>query len=435
MNKNIILGGGLAGLSAAYHSGFPLFESQNKVGGTAATLVDNDFVFDLGIHVLQSKHPYFLHLLKELGVGLKTHTRNGWIYNHQTFFPYPFQVNTSHLPIFLRLKCLLGFAISRKGDTLASDYADWMKKNFGAGFCDTFLTPYAKKFWCVPPETMTFDWVGNRVPRPQFWEVIKGALKNQVTELGTHAVFQYPEKKCAGFAAIAQALKDKLENIHCGMRATQIDTSNKIVFFNDDDEQQVRYEKLISTLALPEIIALLPDVPEEVRSAVDKLKWNSIAVVNLGVSKPALTDKHWIHFPEPHISFFRISFPFNFAEGLVPEGTSSIQAEVAYRGRQPDPSEITAQVKKDLVKVGVLAADTGIIAENIVFLPYGYVIYEHNRKQLVQTIHSYLEQLDIYPCGRYGAWEYLWSDQAILSGKDVVEKIAAKDAMNGSSSL
>lgn len=429
--ENIILGGGLAGLSAAWHSGYPVFESRNKVGGTAASIQENGFVFDLGIHVLQSKNEYFLDLLKKLGVTLKTHTRNGWIYNHKTFFPYPFQVNTSHLPFLMKLKCLFGFAFSLKGSSRASDYADWMKKNFGAGFCDTFLFPYAKKFWCFPPDNMTFDWVGNRVPRPKFSEVLKGAFKNQETELGTHTIFQYPEKKSAGFAAIAQAFMDNLKNVHCGMRATRIDTCKKIVFFNSV-EKPVHYKKLISTIPLPELVSLLPDVPSEIISAVKNLKFNSIAAVNIGLNTPELTKKHWIHFPEPDISFFRISFPSNFAKSLVPEGASSIQAEIAYRGQQPDPSAITTLVKKDLTALGIIPPGVEILSENTIFLPYGYVIYNHNREKLVKKIHCYLEQLDIYPCGRYGAWEYLWSDQSVLSGKEIIQKITQEDTAENS---
>ena len=47
------------------------------------------------------------------------------------------------------------------------------------------------------------------------------------------------------------------------------------------------------------------------------------------------------------------------------------------------------------------------------------------------VIHRYLRELDIFPCGRYGDWEYLWADQAILSGKRVAEKVLAQIDANG----
>ena len=40
---------------------------------------------------------------------------------------------------------------------------------------------------------------------------------------------------------------------------------------------------------------------------------------------------------------------------------------------------------------------------------------------LVSSTAQYLKKIGIIPCGRYGIWAYLWSDEAILSGKKAVE--------------
>jgi len=39
------------------------------------------------------------------------------------------------------------------------------------------------------------------------------------------------------------------------------------------------------------------------------------------------------------------------------------------------------------------------------------------------VVHDYLKSHNIIPFGRYGQWSYLWSDEAILSGKRVAEKL------------
>lgn len=427
--KNIILGGGLAGLSAAYHSGFPVYEASAAPGGTAASVNSQGFVFDLGIHILHSKDTYFLELLEKLEVKLVTHQRSGWIFSHNKFFPYPFQVNTSHLPFLTRLQCILGFLASRINKKTPRNYQEWMVNNFGRGFAEIILTPYARKFWGVSPQDMTYEWAGNRVPRPSFSEVVKGAFKDQDTALGTHVSFQYPSNLGQGFGAIANALAAKVKEIHYGLKATAIELAERAVLF-DHGQLRVNYHRMISTLPLPELLKLLPGemVPAEITAAAKALKYNSIAVVNLGVDHPAISEKHWIHFPEPHISFFRISFPKNFAAGLAPSRNSAIQAEVSYMSvTQPDPERLLAEVKQDLVKVGVLAADTRVIFEEVVFLPYGYVIYDHDRESAVAAIHQFLQKFNIYPCGRYGDWEYLWSDQAILSGKKAAESCLEAD--------
>ena len=423
--KTIILGSGLAGLSAAYHSGFPVFSACDVPGGTARSVSSSGYVFDIGIHVLQSKDPYFKELLRDLGVHLVTHKRNGWIYSHGGYSLYPFQVNTSHLPLLLRLRCAIGF-IGKKGTGTTDNYRDWMLQNFGGGFAETFLVPYAEKFWRVSPDEMTCDWIGGRVPSPSIKHVIKGMSRNQKTDLGTHTEFQYPSERGKGFGAIPQALASRVDGVHYGMRATSIDPGKRLVYFNGGDTCEA-YDFLIPTIPLPELAELLPDLPHNVRAAVARLSFNSIAIVNLGIDRPHITDKHWVHFPEKDISFFRVSFPSNFCDGLNPEGTSSIQAEISYdREDAPGEEELVDSVLRDLVRVGILQPTDEPSFKDVMYQKYGYVIYDHARADAVKTIHSFLNDISIFPCGRYGAWEYLWSDEAVLSGKNTVEEVSRR---------
>jgi UDP-galactopyranose mutase len=423
--KTIILGAGLAGLSAAYHGGFPVYETRQRPGGTADSIKKNGFVFDYGIHVLQSKDPRFYGFLDQLDLKLITHKRSGWIYNDNRYFPYPFQVNTSHLPLFHRLRCIVGY-LMRRNSSKPENYEEWMIQNFGKGFSKTFLIPYSKKFWRVSPKEMTYEWAGYRVPRPRLLEVIKGAFKDQETNLGTHVEFHYPANKRAGFAAIAQSMASKIDSVHYGMNATAIDPYKKVVFFNDG-KISVPFDNLITTIPLPELIRLLPSPSAKVQNKVSRLRFNSIAIVNLGVDRPQITDKHWVHFPDKAISFFRISFPSNLCDGLSPPGSRSIQAEISYDAKKPpNKDDILHQVKTDLIKVGILKAEDQFMVQEVRYQPYGYVIYDHYRKDAVAGVHKYFMNFDIYPCGRYGAWEYFWSDQAILSGRITAEQVLQK---------
>ena len=424
-NKTIILGGGLAGLAAAYHSGFPIYEQRNRPGGTADSISKGGFVFDFGIHVLHSKDPRFHKLMSELNVKLVSCQRRAWIYSYGTYTCYPFQVNSSHLPLLLRMRCVFGF-LRRKRNSFARNYEEWMIQNFGKGFVKTFLIPYAEKFWGVSPKQMTYEWTDARVPQPNTVEVLKGAFVNAPSDLGPNAQFQYPSERGAGFAGLPQAIAAKIDNIHYGMKVSAIDTEKKMVFFNSG-EKAVEYDNLITTLPLPNLIELLLHVPSEIQEAADRLSCNSIAIVNIGVDRPNITDKHWVHFPENEISFFRISFPNNFCEGLNPDGSTPIQAEVAYdRKNPPERDELLKKVHNDLIKVGILKQEDKIIFQDVLYRRNAYVIYTHDRKETVNRIHDYLHSLDIYPCGRYGAWEYLWSDEAILSGKKVGEEVLHK---------
>jgi UDP-galactopyranose mutase len=54
---------------------------------------------------------------------------------------------------------------------------------------------------------------------------------------------------------------------------------------------------------------------------------------------------------------------------------------------------------------------------------YAYVIYDLDHKKNVEIIHDYLKKSNIIPIGRFGEWEYLNMDKAILSGKNAASRV------------
>ena len=66
MKNPIILGGGLAGLSAAYHGNGIIYEKKSKVGGHAMSHEIDGFIFDEGIHVLHTSNKYVLNIMEEI---------------------------------------------------------------------------------------------------------------------------------------------------------------------------------------------------------------------------------------------------------------------------------------------------------------------------------------------------------------------------------
>jgi len=419
--KTIILGAGLAGLGAAYNSDLPIYEQNSEPGGTAASISKDGCIFDYGIHVLHSKDERIYSLLRETGTELYTQKRKAWIYSHGSFASYPFQVNSSHLPLTLKFKCVFDF-LTRKKNKEIKNYEDWMRVNFGNGFAETFLIPYSEKFWLVPPRDMTFEWTGERVPQPRKIDVIKGAFIDHEGGFGPNVQFHYPLKSGDGFGGIAKALASKVKNINYNMKATKIDLREKLIWFNSEEQQS--YEKIISTIPLPELFEILTDTPEDIQGQVDKLSCNSIAIINLSIDVPSLSDKHWIHYPEEEFSFFRISFPENFCEGLIPKNKSAVQAEISFDyEHKPSKEYLIKRVCDDLIKAKVLRKDDKIFYRGVEYLKYGYVIFDHNREKALKEIHEYLRSLDIYPCGRYGCWEYQWCDEAVFSGQATANEV------------
>jgi protoporphyrinogen oxidase len=51
------------------------------------------------------------------------------------------------------------------------------------------------------------------------------------------------------------------------------------------------------------------------------------------------------------------------------------------------------------------------------------VIFDHDRAPALEVVHGYLREQGVHTCGRYGDWAYLWTDDAILSGKRAAEMV------------
>ncbi|MBL7196547.1 MAG: FAD-dependent oxidoreductase [Candidatus Omnitrophica bacterium] len=418
----VILGAGLAGLSAAYHTGGVIYEREQEIGGTCRSLQEEGYVFDCGIHVLHTKNDYVLKLLsKYKKLGLEYKKRSAWIHSHNVLTKYPFQANTFGLPKDIANQCVAGFM-----DTLGKtkqgydNYEEWVYATFGKGIADHFYLPYSEKFWTVKAKELTCDWLGIRVPRPRLEQVIRGALSIQKEEFGPNVLFQYPKR--GGIQRVAKALLKKNMKVIFGKEASRIKADKKVIHFSD--QSFVNYDNLISTIPLPELISMIDEVPGSVREASEGLRHNSILCVNLGVRQEKLNSSHWIYFPEEQFCAFRISFPRNFSRFTVPGKWSSIQAEIAYSESKPIKyRDIVEKVIRDLIKAKIIKAKDKIKLVNTRDIKYAYVIHDHSRINNLKIINKFLRRNNIYNAGRYGQWEYLWMDEAILSGKKAAEEI------------
>ncbi len=420
----LILGAGLAGLSAAWHGGGRICEKSDICGGTCTSARIDGYTFDLGIHVLHTQDARVLKLLEQdLAVRLPQQRRSAWNYSCNTLTRYPFQANTFGLPIPVVKECLVSFiearcAAKHNANQTFDNYEDWIIATFGAGTAKHFMIPYSKKFWTVPPAEMTTDWMDVRIPVPDLEEVVEGALTNQEKGFGPNAVFRYPAN--SGIAAIPDAFVNTGLDITVNKEAIKIDMSRKEVEFSDGTI--TKYNVLIATIPLPELVGIV-DAPQQIRKAASKLRHNSVLCVNIGIDRPKVSNCHWIYYPEEKFCFFRISFLKNFGTSMAPDGKSSICAEVAYSSEQPiDKQSVAETVIKDLIAAKVLNNDDRIELIDLRDIRYAYVIYDHNRNQGLRIIRDFFGGNSIILAGRYSSWEYQWMDDAILDGKRASEE-------------
>ncbi|MBU1912691.1 MAG: FAD-dependent oxidoreductase [Candidatus Omnitrophica bacterium] len=424
----IILGGGLAGLSAAYHlkSGYVLFEKNSEIGGMARSIYKDGYIFDYDGHLLHFRNEYTFNLVSELLNGnLAPHKRNSWIYSKGIFTRYPFQANFYGLPNSVVKDCLMGLIkarfLSLSHLNSNGNFENWIIKTFGEGIANHFMLPYNRKFWTIEPKELTCEWLDGFVPVPDLEDTVTGAISDNTKPYGYNSRFWYPVK--GGISELVNGFSDRIRNAHVNKKAVTIDQHRKEVVFEDVTIK--KFKNMVTTMPLPELANILVDMPSDVKLAFSMLKWTSIYVLNIGIKSDNLTERHWVYYPEESVIFYRVGFPTSFSTDVAPEGRTSIYAEIAYSdAKKIDKDALVSRTIHDLKKCGIILEESDVKICLPIDIKYGYALYDSNRQHAVQVIKNYLEKFGIYTIGRYGSWKYMSMEDVILEGKKIAENIS-----------
>jgi UDP-galactopyranose mutase len=448
--RHVVIGAGPTGLSAAYHLGGAsqqpdvlLVEREPEVGGWCRSVYDQGFTFDYAGHIMFSNDPYVLEMYKLLlGDNVHWQNREAWVYSKNVYTRYPFQGSLYGLPPKVLKECLVGAIEARfgplkgkagesgqNGAVLAQgepkNFEEFIYRVWGAGVAKHFAVPYNEKLWAVPLNEMETSWLGGRVPLPDLEQMIEGALEPTPAPMGPNARFGYPLR--GGFQALMDAFRPHLKG-ELALNTSVVHVSPSKRTLRLDDGRTVQYDKLISTMALPQLIAACgSEAPPEVQAAARALRHVSVRCVNLGVGRRDLTEKHWIYYPEDTV-FHRIFVQGNASPYCSPPEGCGLICEITYGPSKPLPCDGQALIDRvidDCRRVGMLRDDDRLITANQVDLPCAYVVYDHMRAQNVERVRAWLASFGIILAGRYSEWEYYNSDHAFLAGKKAAEQAIA----------
>jgi len=434
--QTLIIGAGLAGLSAAYHlkTSYALFEKDSEIGGMARSAQKDGYIFDYDGHLLHFRNEYAFNLVSELLNGnMAPHKRNSWIYSKGAFTRYPFQANFYGLPKSVVKDCLMGLIKARIPFTQPSphrgegkgegNFENWIMKTFGEGIANHFMLSYNRKFWTIEPRDMTCEWLDGFVPVPNLEDTVTGAISDNTKPYGYNSRFWYPVK--GGISELVRGFSERVRNVYVNKRAVTIDQYRREIIFEDSTIK--KFKNLITTIPLPELSMLLVDMPPDVRHAFSMLRWTSIFVLNLGIKSDNLSERHWVYYPEEDLIFYRVGFPTSFSMDVAPSQRVSIYAEIAYSDtKKIDKEKAMPKAIDDLKRCGIISEESDIEVCLPIDIKYGYALYDSNRKHAVQIIKDYLERFGIYTIGRYGSWKYMSMEDVILEGKQISENVGAE---------
>jgi protoporphyrinogen oxidase len=427
----LILGGGLAGLSAGLHleRGFRILEKSDRIGGMCKTEVRDGFSFDHTGHWLHLRDPEMQRLVQRtMGDNLVRLTRSARIYSHGRFTLYPYQSNINGLPSEVASECLLGFIDAQLGPGGAElrgreprSFGEFILRHLGAGFAKHFMFPYNQKLWTVHPNELSAAWCGRFVPKPSLEDVVRGAF-GVPNESGYNATFLYP--KTGGIEALPRSFVPHLNGpIEVGRHPISIDWKQRQLTL--DDGRVLDYGGLINTIPLPELVRLCRDAPEAVRSAAGRLKATVVTYVNVGArgTEPA---HHWVYFPEPEFPFYRAGSASAVYPALAPPGHRSFYVEFSHRGELPH-ARAEEQAIEGLLRCGLLRSREEVLFAFARQIQGAYVLYDREYDAAKATVMDFLREAEIETCGRYGNWEYGGMEDALLGGKAAAARLRERE--------
>ncbi len=451
----VILGAGLAGLSAASHLAgrdVLVLEQDAEVGGLCRSFRENGFTFDCTGHLLHLRDPELRRWVNELLPG-------GWlqlsrlasIHSHGALTPYPFQANTAGLPVPVRLDCLLGFIETLRRPARGApppdfpadpalpflkepaaqeppDFGTWIRDTFGEGFARHFFVPYNTKLWRRDPSEMTSDWVSWSIPRPELADVLRGALTTADKRFGYNPDFLYP--RAGGIDALPRAIAARLAPgvVRTGTRVASLDAGRRTI--RTADGESFEGPCVLSSLPLPVLAGLTTDLPPALAEASRRLRHVSVRAINLGVRGPPRHPRsQWIYFPEPDVPFHRLGFPTELTPAMAPPGHHQITAEISFRPEAPPPPEQSLeQTLQALLRLGMLASRDDVVHVHRLDIPTAYVVFDRDRRRVLPELQRWYVQRGVVPLGRYGAWDYLAMEDCLGHGRDVARWIARTGA-------
>ena len=424
----VILGGGLTGISTAFHLRRPwlLVEKEARLGGHARTDETRGFHFDKTGHWLHLRDPYMKQLVQELLPGeLVAVARKARIFSHGVLTRYPFQGNLHGLPPEVVSECLIDFVRAHndpRSSEPAKNFEDFCLKKFGAGISRHFMIPYNQKLWGVHPREITAEWCSRFVPIPKLEDVIKGAVGDVPPEIGYNVSFLYP--RTGGIETLTRALVARLSGgeVALSTPVEKVNLRERTINIGGDT---ITWRALVATLPLPELVARLVDAPKEIEEAAAKLRCTPVRYLNVATKSSPRADFHWIYVPEEKFPFYRVGIYTNAVPAMAPPGRGSLYVELSDRGPMPKVDDIMPDVAQALAAAGAINGADDVLFAEIKELKYAYVVFDDNYYSCTDKLIKYFEANEVYPRGRYGSWIYNAMEDSILAGREVALRLSS----------
>jgi protoporphyrinogen oxidase len=452
----IILGGGPAGVGAAYKLAqtgrfqVTLLEQAERVGGNAGSfeLVDPRATLGIGLRVDFGSHrlhpacdPEILADIRNLlGDDLLDRPRHGRIFlkRHWIYFPLKPLNLVLHLPPSFSFhfasdlvgKVIRRFNIRTTEPNTVDTFASVMEHGLGRTICQEFYFPYARKIWGVDPSLLSAVQARRRVSAGSLVKMMQKILSAipGLRPKGTGR-FYYPRQ---GFGQISEAYAAAAKalgaDIHLGTRVTRIELQPDQVMVHSGVStiESLHADYVWSTIPITTLARLIePAAPAEILQAATTIDYRAMLLIYLVLEQDRFTEYDAHYFPDPEIHITRLSEPKNYSGSSLPHGCTVLCAELpcnpGEREWQLSDEALGNLVQEDLTRAG-LAIHAPIRQVLVRRLKYAYPIYLQGYETHFNSLDEWLSQHErLLTFGRQGLFAHDNTHHALFMAYSAVD--------------
>jgi protoporphyrinogen oxidase len=423
MTDLLILGGGIAGLSAAWTArdlglSALVLEAQDTAGGLLDSFSVGGFRFDNGVHLSFASEPEARAIFDR--TPSHEHEAVALCWDSGFWLRHPVQNNLYPLPLEERIALIDGLVRQPEGEV--QNYRDWLVQQYGGAIAARWPLVYTEKYWTVPAEQLGVDWIGQRMRRADLAEVLRGAMADRAPNTYYVSRMRYPVR--GGYRAFIEPLIEAA-TIRTGARVVSIDPDRREVTLAD--EETISYRRLVSTLPLPSLVTMMRDVPTAVRADAGTLFATQVDLISIALRRPEVSPSLWFYIYDQDILAARVYSPSRKSADNVPPGCSALQWEIYSSARRPLAASIAEMTENCIgaMERMRLATRSDVIFTHHKHLPFGNVVFDLGMEERRDRVRRWVEGQGIGLAGRFGEWAYLWSNQSLMSGRTAVERLHA----------
>ncbi len=442
--STVIIGGGRAGLTAAYYlakHGFKsvVLEKGDRVGGISRTETYKGYRFDIGGHRFFTKVPEVNHLWQEvLADDFIKVPRLSRIYYGGKYFSYPLEPFNalSNLGVLPTLSIIYSYLkIKAFPLPVEENFEQWVTNRFGERLYKTFFKSYTEKVWGIPCTQIRADWAAQRIRGLSLKKAIINAFVGSNDTKTLIKEFDYPR---LGPGMMWERFQEKLEAqgntvslntevIKVKRRGNRI---TSIVIKQNDRIEEIEGNYFVNTMPIGLLMHRLdPLPPEKVLIAARRLKYRDFLIVPIIINQEHLFPDNWIYIHEPKFKVGRIQNFKNWSPFMVPDAKKTCLGMEYFCSEgdelwEMDDMDLIKQAAREIVSLGLVDDINKVEDGTVIRQKKAYPVYDDEYQQHLEVIQEYIETLEnLQSVGRNGMHRYNNQDHSMLSALLAAENI------------